>query len=185
MLSFVNDETSNSLTRKEMHCYESEKHSALEGRQAISRALDWGGRPFDPAATADEQSFDDFFSRSSRDLWGGNTGAFQPLTDVSETDKEVRITAELPGLHEKDVEVMVDNNRLIIKGEKKAEKEEQDGQYYHSERSYGYFDRTVELPQGIDADKGKAEFKKGVLKVTLPKKPEAQRYRRRIELTES
>ena len=129
--------------------------------------------------------FDDFFSRSSRDLWGGNTGAFQPLTDVSETDKEVRITAELPGLHEKDVEVMVDNNRLIIKGEKKAEKEEQDGQYYHSERSYGYFDRTVELPQGIDADKGKAEFKKGVLKVTLPKKPEAQSHRRRIELTES
>ena len=129
--------------------------------------------------------FDDFFSRSSRDLWGGNTGAFQPLTDVSETDKEVRITAELPGLHENDVEVMIGNNRLIIKGEKKAEKEEQEGQYYHSERSYCYFDRTIELPQGIDADKGKAEFKKGVLKVTLPKKPEAQRYRRRIELTES
>ena len=128
--------------------------------------------------------FDDFFSRSSRDLWGGNTGAFQPRTDVSETDKEVRITTELPGLHEKDLEVMVDNNRLTIKGEKKTEKEEQEGQYYHSERSYGYFDRTIELPQGIDADKGKAEFKRGVLKVTLPKKPEAQSHRRRIELTE-
>jgi HSP20 family protein len=127
--------------------------------------------------------FDDFFSRSSSDLWGGDTGAFQPRMDVSETDKEVRIAAELPGLDEKDVEVTVTNNILTIKGEKKVEKEEE-GDYYHSERSYGYFDRTIELPQGIDADNAKAKFKRGVLKVTIPKKPEAQSHRRRIELTE-
>jgi Molecular chaperone (small heat shock protein) len=128
--------------------------------------------------------FDDFFGRSSPDLWGGKTGAFQPRIDVSETDKEVRITAELPGLDEKDIEVTMANNMLTIKGEKKVEKEEEDGDYYHSECSYGYFDRTIELPQGIDAANGKAKFKRGVLKVTIPKKPEAQSHRRRIELTE-
>lgn len=128
--------------------------------------------------------FDDFFGRSSLDLSGGNTGAFQPRIDVSETDKEVRITAELPGLDEKDVEVRVAKNKLTIKGEKKVEKEEEDGDYYHSECSYGYFDRTIELPQGIDADNGKAKFKRGVLKVTIPKNPEAQSHRRRIEVTQ-
>jgi HSP20 family protein len=128
--------------------------------------------------------FDDFFGRSSPDLWGGKTGAFQPRIDVSETDKEVRITAELPGLDAKDVEVTMASNMLTIKGEKKVEKEEEDGDYYHSECSYGYFDRTIELPQGIDAANGKAKFKRGVLKVTIPKKPEAQSHRRRIELTE-
>ena len=62
--------------------------------------------------------------------------------------------------------------------------EEEEGDYYRSERSYGYFDRTIALPQGIDADNAKAKFKKGVLKVTIPKKPEAQSSRRKIELTE-
>ena len=128
--------------------------------------------------------FDDFFGRSSLDLSGGNAGAFQPRIDVSETDKEVRITAELPGLDEKDIEVRVAKNKLTIKGEKKVEKEEEDGDYYHSECSYGYFDRTIELPQGIDADNGKAKFKRGVLKVTIPKNPEAQSHRRRIEVTQ-
>jgi HSP20 family protein len=78
----------------------------------------------------------------------------------------------------------VTNNMLTIKGEKKVEKEEEEGDYYHSERSYGYFNRTIALPQGIDADKAEAKFKKGVLKVTIPKKPEAQSWRRKIELTE-
>jgi HSP20 family protein len=126
--------------------------------------------------------FEDFLGYSSSDLWGDAAGEFLPRVDVSETGKEVRITAELPGLDEKDVEVTVTNNMLTIKGEKKVEKEE--GDYYHSERSYGYFDRTIALPQGIDADNAKAKFKKGVLKVTIPKKPEAQSSRRKIELTE-
>jgi HSP20 family protein len=128
--------------------------------------------------------FDDFFGRSSSDLWGDAAGEFLPRVDVSESGKEVRITAELPGLDEKDVEVTVTNNMLTIKGEKKVEKEEEEGDYYHSERSYGYFDRTIALPQGIDADNAKAQFKKGVLKVTIPKKPEAQSSRRKTELTE-
>ena len=138
------------------------------------------GDPFAQLQRRMNSVFEDFFGRSSSDLWGDDAGEFLPRVDVSETGKEVRITAELPGLDEKDVEVTVTNNMLTIKGEK----EEEEGDYYHSERSYGYFDRTIALPQGIDADNAKAKFKKGVLKVTIPKKPEAQSSRRKIELTE-
>jgi HSP20 family protein len=138
------------------------------------------GDPFGQLQRRMNSVFEDFFGRSSSDLWGDAAGEFLPQVDVSETGKEVRITAELPGLDEKDVEVTVTNNMLTIKGEK----EEEEGDYYHSERSYGYFDRTIALPQGIDADNAKAKFKKGVLKVTIPKKPEAQSSRRKIELTE-
>src|SRR5258708_14977086 len=140
------------------------------------------GDPFAQLQRRMNSVFEDFFGPSSSDLWGDDAGEFLPRVDVSETGKEVRITADLPGLDEKDVEVTVTNNMLTIKGEKKVEKEE--GDYYHSERSYGYFDRTIALPQGIDADKAEAKFKKGVLKVTIPKKPEAQSWRRKIELTE-
>lgn len=143
------------------------------------------GDPFAQLQRRMNSVFEDFFGRSSSsDLWGDDAGEFLPRVDVSETGKEVRITADLPGLDEKDVEVTVTNNMLTIKGEKKVEKEEEEGDYYHSERSYGYFDRTIALPQGIDADNAKAKFKKGVLKVTIPKKPEAQSSRRKIERTE-
>src|SRR3981189_3126729 len=138
------------------------------------------GDPFAQLQRRMDSVFEDFFGRSPCDLWGDAAEEFLPRVDVSETGKEVRITAELPGLDEKDVEVTVTDNLLTINGEKEAE----EGDYYHSERSYGYFDRTIALPQGIDADNAKAKFKKGVLKVTIPKKPEAQSSRRKIELTE-
>jgi HSP20 family protein len=142
------------------------------------------GEPFAQLQRRMNSLFEDFFGRSSSDLWGESAREFLARMDVSETSKEVRITAELPGLDEKDVEVTVTNNMLTIKGEKKVEKEEEEGDYYYSERSYGYFDRTIALPQGIDAENAKAKLKKGVLKVTIPKKPEAQSWRRKIELTE-
>ena len=89
----------------------------------------------------------------------------------------MRITAELPGLDEKDVEVTVTSNMLTIKGEKKVEKEEEEGDSYYSERNYGHFERTIALPQGIDTNNAEAKFKKGVLKVTILRKPEAQSSR--------
>lgn len=128
--------------------------------------------------------FDDFWGDSLPSFGNGGAGEFLPQVDVSETDKELRITAELPGLEEKDVEVEVTDHLLTIKGEKNVEKEEEDGDFCHSERSYGCFQRAIALPQGIDADKVKAKFKNGVLKVTIPKKPEAQNARRKIALTE-
>ena len=118
-----------------------------------------------------DRLFDDF----SRGLptfgtlgtWG--TTELTPKMDVSETDKEFELTAELPGLEEKDVEVNVADNILTIRGEKKAEKERKDKDYRMIERSYGSFARSVELPAGFDPDAIKATITKGVLKVTIPK----------------
>jgi len=93
---------------------------------------------------------------------------------VTETDKEIEITAELPGLEEKDVQINVADNVLTIRGEKKAEKEEKDKNYRLIERSYGSFERSLELPAGVNADAIKASIAKGVLKVTVPKPAPAQ-----------
>jgi HSP20 family protein len=92
-----------------------------------------------------------------------------PAVDVTEDTAGYKITAELPGMAETDIEVTMTDHTLTIKGEKKAEKEEKDKDYYLSERSYGAFRRSFALPEGIDGDKVGAEFTKGVLTVTLPK----------------
>jgi HSP20 family protein len=104
----------------------------------------------------------------------GNGASLMPSIDVTETDKEIEITAELPGLEEKDVQINVADNLLTIRGEKKAEKEEKDKNYRLVERSYGSFERTLELPGGVDADAIKASIAKGVLKVTVQKPAPAQ-----------
>lgn len=101
--------------------------------------------------------------------------AFIPTIDVHETAKEIRVTAELPGLEEKNIDVSLLNGALWIKGEKNEEHEEEKGDVYRCERRYGSFQRMIELPTEVDADKIKASFKKGVLKVTLPKTKEASR----------
>ena len=98
-----------------------------------------------------------------------------PAVDMTEKDKEFEITAELPGLDEKDVEVKLSNGNLTIKGEKKEEKEEREKDYYLSERRYGSFVRSLPVPDGVMADKVEASFAKGVLTIRLPKTPEAQK----------
>jgi HSP20 family protein len=102
------------------------------------------------------------------------TKGLMPATDVVETDKEIEITAELPGLEEKDVQIDLSDNVLTIRGEKKAEKEEKDKNYRLVERSYGSFYRSLELPAGVDANAVKATIANGVLKVTVPKPAPAQ-----------
>ena len=102
--------------------------------------------------------------------------------DIAETEKAYEITAELPGMSESDVEVVASNGGLTIKGEKKEEKEEKKKDYYLSERRYGSFERRMQIPEGVDADKIDATFKKGVLTVTLPKKPEGQKPAKTISV---
>src|SRR3546814_5339123 len=85
----------------------------------------------------------------------------------SETDKEIRVTAELPGLDEKDVEITVEDGALTLRGEKRSEVEDKDRGY--SELSYGRFERRIGLPKGVDRDQANATFRNGVLTVTLPK----------------
>jgi len=103
-----------------------------------------------------------------------------PAMDVVEKEKEYQITAELPGLDEKDVEVSVADDTLTIAGEKKEEREETDNNCYFSERRYGSFQRSFQLPAGVDAEKIAAVFQKGVLTVTVPKSPEAQQKTKKI-----
>jgi HSP20 family protein len=146
----------------------------------VGRNRDLTGSDYYPFTTLQreiDRLFDDFtrgFPRWNSGALVPGTGALVPSTDVTETDKEIEITAELPGLEEKDVEINVADNILTIKGEKKAEKEQKDKNYRLVERSYGSFSRTLELPPGIDPDSIKASISNGVLKVTVPKPAPAQ-----------
>ena len=101
-------------------------------------------------------------------------GEWQPSLDLSETKDAVIVKAEIPGVEEKDIAVSLQDGMLTIKGEKEAEKEEKDKRYHRVERSYGAFFRAVRLPAAVDGSKVTAEYKSGVLTVTLPKAPEAK-----------
>lgn len=105
-----------------------------------------------------------------------------PAVDVTEDDKAYKIEAELPGLDEKDIEVTVNGDTLVLKGEKRQEKEEKGKNTYVCERSYGSFQRAFSLPDGIDRNKIAADFSKGVLSVTLPKTAETQRQQKKVEI---
>jgi len=105
-----------------------------------------------------------------------------PAVDITEDDKAYKIAAELPGLDEKDVDVSVNGDLLVLKGEKRQEKEESGKNTYMCERSYGSFQRAFSLPGGIDRNKIGADFSKGVLTVTLPKSVEAQKQQKKVEI---
>ena len=94
---------------------------------------------------------------------------FAPAVDVYETDKEVVIKAELPGVKKENVEVSVRDNSLHIRGEKKEEKEEKTETYHRVERVYGKFERVIPLPVDVKVEEAKAEFKDGILEVRIPK----------------
>ena len=173
------------MNRKEMK-EPMKLNSLIPWRNEDKRLEQWpaDGDPFVALQRRMNSLFEDFFGDSSSSLLPSGHGSFAPQMEVTETGKEVRITAELPGLDEKDIEVSVTGNMLTLSGEKKEEHEEEKGSYRQSERSYGYFERCVPLPKGIDADKAMAKFKNGVLKITLPKKAEAQSSPRKIQLLE-
>lgn len=106
-----------------------------------------------------------------------------PAVDVVEKDAEYRISAELPGLDEKNVEVKIAGDVLTISGEKKDEHEEKDKQYSFSERRYGAFKRSFQLPSGVDRDDIAASFEKGVLTIVLPKSAAAKAAEKKIDVT--
>jgi HSP20 family protein len=114
---------------------------------------------------------------------GGDFADFAPQVDISETEMEYRVTAELPGLEEKDFDVSLDGDLLTLKGEKKVEREEKGEGFSHVEISSGSFHRAFRLPVEVKADGVKAAFKNGVLTVTLPKADPARA--REIPITAS
>jgi len=103
-----------------------------------------------------------------------------PAVDVTETEKSYRVVAELPGMDEKNIEVKISNGRLTIKGEKQEENEDEKPDYYVRECSFGSFERTFPVPDGVELERVDASFKKGVLTVTLPKTAEAQKAEKKI-----
>jgi HSP20 family protein len=138
--------------------------------------------PFSSLRRDMERVFEDF----SRDLgWGfpaAAGAADAPRIDVSESDTELKIEAELPGVEEKDLEIVLSDGRLTIKGEKKQEKEEKKKDYHLVERSYGSFARSIGLPFAADPDKVTASFAKGVLTVTVPKPAEIKAKEKKIPI---
>ena len=105
-----------------------------------------------------------------------------PAVDVIETEQGYKVAAEPPGMDEKNIEVKIANGMLTIKGEKQEEKEEEKQDYYVRERSFGSFERTLPVPDGVDLDKVDASFKSGVLTVALPKTAEAQKAEKKISV---
>ena len=141
-------------------------------------------RPFQQLRRQIDSLFDDFgrrplrmpFSHTPFDVepfWHREPFRHMPAMDLSEHAEEYQLSAELPGMDEKDIEIKLSNGNLVIKGEKKEQKEEKRKDYFLSERRYGSFERVFRLPKEVDADKINAQFAKGVLQVHLPKRPDA------------
>ena len=133
---------------------------------------------------------DRFFNHLNTDFFENSLFDFHPITeqnhfpkiDVTETKGEFLISAELPGIDDKDIEVTLDDGTLTIKGEKKIEKESDQGEFYSRERSYGLFQRNFKVPETIDPNKIDASFNKGILTVKLPKTPESKREVKKIPI---
>jgi len=154
-------------------------------------------RQSSPAAVL-RNEIDRFFNDFERGFWGFPTTRslfdveslfprqatwdLSPAIDVVENDKHYQITVEVPGIDEKDIELKVSNGNLTITGKKDEEKKESDKGYYVSERRYGSFLRSFQLPDGVDVDKIDANIKKGVLTVTLPKTAQALKAEKKIAI---
>jgi HSP20 family protein len=135
----------------------------------------------------DEMSrlFDDFFRQRYgmfdwHELWERQIGDFIPRMDVNESESEIEVSVELPGIEREDIDIAINNNILNIRGEKRAEEEEKGKRYFRFERSYGSFHRSIPLGAEVDEDNVEATFKRGVLKVTLPKTSESLERSKRI-----
>jgi HSP20 family protein len=143
----------------------------------------FGRDPFTSFRHEMDRLFDDFFSPAEARTFGGSGGGLlRPSVDIAETEKAYTVTAELPGLEQKDVELNLRDNALVLSGEKRQETSESNGGRSYTERSFGRFERVIPLGDEVDADRVEAAFKNGVLKVTLPKNPKAQDKARRIEI---
>ncbi|SPD73354.1 Molecular chaperone (modular protein) [uncultured Desulfobacterium sp.] len=147
--------------------------------------------PFLELQQATNRLFDDFYRRldlsqlEKQNLWGLTTdffGSGWPSVDVSESEHELLITAELPGVNKDNIEISMAENRITIRGEKKKEEEDRGRDYYRLERSYGSFQRSFNLPCEVETDKVDASFKDGVLQIRLPKNVEAQERVKKIKV---
>ena len=143
----------------------------------------WRPRRYAPVAPYD---FDRVFDRMLQN-WAGPASKqefdWNPSIDVSESDEEIVVKAEVPGVSPEDIDISIDDNNLVISGEKKQESEEKDRNYYRVERSYGSFRRSLALPSGADVENIKASSRDGILSIVIPKSND--RKSRKIEIEAS
>ena len=148
----------------------------------------YGRDPFTSFRNEIDRLFEDFFTPAAgegRQFAGAGQpvpALVRPSIDVDETEQAYRVSVELPGLTEKDVELNLRDNALTISGEKRSEREEEKAGRRYAERSYGRFERTIPFPTEVDPERVDAMFRNGVLTVTLPKHEKAQEKTRRIEV---
>jgi HSP20 family protein len=143
----------------------------------------FGRDPFASFRQQVDRLFDDFLVPGEpRSFAASNQAAVWPSVDVDENDKAYVVTAELPGIDRKDVELDLRDNLLTLRGEKREERKEENGGRRYVERSFGRFERSIPLAAEIDADKVDANFRDGVLRITLPKNAKAQDKSRRIDI---
>lgn len=132
------------------------------------------------------QEIDRLFAQALRGFgmpsWPAEATLFRPSLDITETAESYTVKAEMPGVSKDDIQVSVDGDSLIVRGEKREEKEREDEHCHYTERSYGSFQRVLALPGDADADDLKAAFKDGVLTLTIGRKPEAEGGSRRIRI---
>lgn len=147
-----------------------------------------GGHPITAFQDEMNKLFSDFFGEVSLPNWmrsGESAFTLSPAIDVTENDKQFTITAELPGTDAKDVHISAAEGYVTIKGEKKEEKKEEKEGYFRQERAYGSFQRVMALPDTANLDKAEANFKNGVLTLSIPKKAGAQCKERKIEIKQA
>jgi HSP20 family protein len=133
-----------------------------------------------------DRMFEDFLAGFDRPFWPAmrpaRMGEFVPAVDVRETDGEIQVSAELPGMTEDDIRLELEEDLLAISGEKRREREEEEDDRYWRESSHGSFLREVRLPATVQTDKAEASYKNGILHVTLPKSEESRARRRTVEV---
>jgi HSP20 family protein len=147
----------------------------------------FGRDPFADFRRQMDRLFDDFFvpmePRSfAQPAAQGGRMAMWPSLDLHETEQAYEVTAELPGLEQKDVDINLREDALVISGEKRQERTEEDKGRHYTERSFGRFERVIPLPTEVDPERVEATFNNGLLKITLPKNPRARETSRRIEI---
>ncbi len=146
------------------------------------------GYPVDFFRSEMNRLVDDFFKGFGLRPFSEETdtfGAFNPTVDMTEDESSVQVTAELPGMDEKDIEINLTKDSLTIKGEKKTESENKDKESYFLERSFGSFTRVLPIAADVDPDKVEAVFKKGVLNITMPKLVKEKKEQKKIKIKSS
>jgi HSP20 family protein len=165
--------------------FKKEEESRSTPSQVLSKTTD---HPLSRIHSDIDKLFENFFQgfplspfrQEGESAWGG---LILPQVDIGEGKKDYTIKVEVPGVDEKDIELTITDGTLLIRGEKRYEKEDHDKQYHRVERSYGAFQRMLSLPTDADESKIEAKFKNGVLTVTIAKNPDAKPPVRRIAIT--